>query len=274
MDRTTADLATPHNLAEKVRAASPTVIVNAAGYTAVDRAEEEPEQAYRVNAEAVETLANSARASGACLIHYSTDYVFDGSKGEPYDETDLPNPLNIYGKSKLAGEQAIRTSGCAHFLFRTSWVFAARGDNFPGTILRLAREKEELQVVDDQIGIPTSARLIADVTRRVLVRIKDGVDRLDEVSGVYHLCSQGAASWYDYACFVVGQARELGYKMRVGPDGIRACRTAEHPRPAVRPSDVRLKTDKLESWLGMPMPPWETEVSRVVTEIVQEQTTL
>ena len=272
-DQESADLEQPVDLRAKIRAKAPDVIVNAAGYTAVDRAESEPDKAYRINAEAVEALASYASETGTVLIHYSTDYVFDGTKQAPYTETDRPNPLSVYGQSKFAGEEAIRRSGCRHFLLRTSWVFATEGNNFPRTILKLATERDRLTIVDDQVGAPTSARLMANVTLQILERIKDGRERLDGVTGTYHVCAQGETSWYDYARYIMDQARALGFETRVTPEGITPVATAEYRQAARRPPNSRLNTDKLASWLGIRMPPWETEVARVVREIVLERRT-
>jgi dTDP-4-dehydrorhamnose reductase len=266
-DRASADLEDLPGLAGKVRAAAADVIVNAAAYTAVDRAESEPDRAFRVNAEAVGILAGCARESGAWLVHYSTDYVFDGTSDRPYAETDAAHPLNVYGRSKLAGEESVRASGCRHLIFRTSWVFAPRGQNFVSTILRLAADKELLRIVRDQIGAPTSARLIGEVTRRAL----ESIDQTPCPEGTYHVAARGEASWHEYACFIVEEARRLGYKMRVGPDRIMPVPTSDYPQPAARPANSRLNTGKLESWLGIALPAWQTEVARAIGEIVSER---
>lgn len=271
-DRASADLEDLEGLEDKVGSLVPSVIVNAAAYTAVDRAESEPARAYRVNAEAVEVLARYARASGACLVHYSTDYVFDGTRGKPYIETDTTNPLSVYGKSKLAGEEALRKSGCRHYILRTSWIFAATGQNFPRTILRLATERRELRVVDDQVGAPTSARLVAQVTRDVLRLLRDDPQSLERTAGTYHLSASGETTWYDYARYIVTEAARLGFEMRLDPSQVIPVPSAEYPQAAARPLDSRLDSNKLESWLGIALPTWQTGVGRVVGALVSQRT--
>ena len=270
-DRASADLEDLDGLAAKVRRAAPAIIVNAAAYTDVDRAESEPGRAYRVNAEAVEVLSACAKELDGYLIHYSTDYVFDGTKESPYVETDRPNPLGVYGQTKLAGEEAIRRSGCRHLLFRTSWVFAARGRNFPRTILRRAAEEEELRIVEDQFGAPTRASLIAGITRRALERVVEGKPGEDGPAGTYHIASRGETSWYEYARFLLEEALKHGYKTRLRGEGILPIPTSEFPRPAMRPGNSRLNTGKLESWLGVTPEPWQTGVAAAVREIVSER---
>jgi len=271
-DRGTADLEEPDSLVRTVRTAAADIIINAAGYTAVDRAETEPERAFRVNRDAVRTLATCARETGACLIHFSTDYVFDGRKGAPYVEDDAPNPLNVYGQSKLAGEEAVRASGCRHLVFRTSWVFASHGQNFVKTILKLAAERTDLQIVADQRGTPTGARLIADVARRAVERIEDGQGLEPSVTGTYHLCAAGATTWHEYAQHIVREAVRLGCEVAVGAEGILPIRTEDYPQAARRPQDARLDTRKLRSWLDMAMEPWQSEVTRVVADLTANRT--
>jgi dTDP-4-dehydrorhamnose reductase len=258
------DLTDTEGLESRVRSENPEVILNAAAYTAVDRAESEPALAFRVNRDAVGVLARTASDTGALLVHYSTDYVFDGGKASAYTETDAPNPLNTYGRSKLAGEEAIRASGCRHLIFRTSWVFAARGNNFIRTVLRLASERDELRIVGDQHGAPTGARLIAEVTRRALGRAGAGSGE-----GTYHLAAGGETTWHAYARFVVEEWRRLGGQPRVPTDRILPIAAADYPQPAARPSNSRLDTGRLESWLGPELPRWEDGVRDAVREIVQ-----
>ena len=196
-------------IAQTVRTIAPNVIVNAAAYTAVDKAESEAELAHTVNALACGVLAREAKQSNACLVHYSTDYVFDGSGSQPWLETDSPSPLSVYGATKLAGEQAIISSGCQHLIFRTSWVYAARGANFAKTMLRLGAERDRLTVISDQIGAPTGADLLADVTAHAI----RAVQQHPELAGLYHLVASGETSWYDYACFVLDFARLAGVEI-------------------------------------------------------------
>jgi len=257
------DLSAPERLADTVRRLRPDVIVNAAAYTAVDRAESEPERCRAINALAPGLLAREAAALGSWLVHYSSDYVFDGSGERPRRETDPPAPLNVYGATKLEAEEAICASGCRHLIFRTSWVYAARGTNFARTMLRLARERERLTVIDDQIGAPTGAELIADVTAQALRILPSRPD----LAGLYHLAAAGEVSWYGYACLVVEFARSLGESLAVGRiDPIPTC---EFPTPAARPHNSRLDTAKLQSAFGLSLPHWRLGVERMLTEILE-----
>ena len=270
--RNESDLEDLSGLSHLVRSVQPDVIVNAAAYTAVDRAESEPARAMRVNAEAVEVLAAETKRSEGLLVHYSTDYVFDGRKDGSYVETDEPSPLNVYGASKLAGERAISASGCRHLIFRTSWVYAARGANFIHTMLRLGRERDAIKVVADQTGAPTSAELIADVTAKALTGLDGrapeaaGAATAVPLSGLYHLAAAGATSWHGYAQSVVREALRLGIELRVTPDRITQISSAEYRTPAVRPRNSRLDTGKLRSALGIAMPPWEQHVKRLLAD--------
>lgn len=274
--RSEADLDDLDRLSRLVRSIGPDVIVNAAAYTAVDRAEAEPALAMRINAEAVEVLAAEASRSGALLVHYSTDYVFDGRKNGRYVEADAPAPLNVYGATKLAGEQAITASGCRHLIFRTGWVFAARGANFAHTVLRLGKDRAELPVVADQTGAPTSAELIADVTALTLYRLtqdgraKQAAAAPEPRGGIYHLAASGVVSWHGYAQWVVGEALRLGAVLKLTPDKIRAITSAEYPTPAARPHNSTLDTGKLCSAFGIVMPPWELHVKRMLQEKIVE----
>ncbi|MDR1854351.1 MAG: dTDP-4-dehydrorhamnose reductase [Azoarcus sp.] len=248
-----------------VAAVMPQVIVNAAAYTAVDRAESEPVLARRVNAEAVGVLADEAAARGVWLVHYSTDYVFDGSGGRPRHEDDPTAPLSVYGKTKLAGEEAIRASGCRHLILRTSWVYAARGDNFARTMLKLAAEREQLTVIADQVGAPTGADLIADVTAH-LVRAVVSADDASR-GGTYHLAAAGETSWHGYANFVIEEARRrhnAQFKVRE----IAPVLSSAWPSPAQRPLNSRLDTTRLQAEFGVYLPDWRFGVGRLLDEIL------
>ncbi|MEO8312474.1 MAG: dTDP-4-dehydrorhamnose reductase [Caldimonas sp.] len=257
-------------LAASVRAVAPQLIVNAAAYTAVDRAESEPEAALLVNAAAVGVLARAARAAGAWLVHYSSDYVFDGSGTRAWTEQDRPVPLGVYGRSKLAGEELVLASGCRHLLFRTSWVYSARGANFAKTMLRLARERDALRVVDDQIGAPTGAELLADITahacRRALVD--------DSVAGTYHAAAAGETSWFEYARLVIAAARRHGAAIRVADAAIEPVPSNAYPQAARRPLNSRLDTTRLRTTFGLALPPWQAGVERVVRELIDTPGTL
>ena len=262
------DLADPQGLAAAVRAAKPQVIVNAAAYTAVDKAESEPQLARLINTEAPAALAREAAASGALLVHYSTDYVFDGSGSAPWQESDATGPLNVYGATKLAGEQAIAASGCAHLTLRTSWVYAAHGDNFIKTMLRLAATRERLTVIDDQKGAPTGAELIADVTAHAISQTLQQPAK----AGLYHLTAAGEASWFDYAQYVLAlarQARPQGVKTAAG--GVQPIASSQYPAAARRPLNSRLDTRRLQAAFGLQMPPWQQGVTRVLREILESK---
>ncbi|MDR3003371.1 MAG: dTDP-4-dehydrorhamnose reductase [Acidovorax sp.] len=258
------DMADLQGLAQTVRQLRPDVIVNAAAHTAVDRAESEPELARTLNALAPEVLAQEAQALGALLVHYSTDYVFDGSGNAPRAETDAVAPLSVYGSSKLKGEQGIQAAGCSHLIFRTSWVYAARGGNFAKTMLRLAQEREELTVVDDQWGAPTGADLIADVTahaiRHVLQHSQD--------AGLYHLVAQGATNWHAYAGYVVEQARQMQPTLAIKAKEIRPVPSSAFPTPAQRPQNSRLDAHKLQKTFSLQLPAWQQGVNRMLHEIL------
>ena len=252
-------------LAETVRKVRPDVIVNAAAHTAVDKAESEPDLVRMINALAPGVLADEAEKLGAWLIHYSTDYVFDGSGTTPWKETDATGPLGVYGKTKLEGEQAV--ARCTrHLIFRTSWVFAARGANFAKTMLRLAKERDELKVIADQIGAPTGAELLADVTAHAIRTVQTTPDG-QTLAGLYHLVAGGETSWYDYAKFVVEYARRVDLPLRVAPDAILPIATTDYPTPAKRPLNSRLDTQKLQSAFGLLLPDWKDGVQRMLAEI-------
>lgn len=261
------DLADLDALAATVRSLAPQVIVNAAAYTAVDMAESEPESALRINGEAPGVLAREAERLGAWLVHYSTDYVFDGSGEQPWREDAPTGPLSIYGRSKLASEQAIAASGAKALVLRTSWVYAARGGNFARTMLRLAGERDALRVIDDQIGAPTGAELIADVTAHLLRQVHTAADA-STLAGVYHLTSAGETSWCDYARFVLQQAQARGVSLKAGPAQVEAIPTSAYPTPARRPLNSRLDTRKLRETFGLHLPHWQSGVARMLSEIL------
>lgn len=251
-----------------VRKHAPHLIVNAAAYTAVDKAESEPDAAATVNSQAVGVLAEEAKKLGALLIHYSTDYVFDGSKPGPYTEDDAPNPISVYGRTKLEGDRAIQASGCRHLIFRTSWVYAARGGNFAKTILRLAGERDELKIVADQVGAPTSAELIADVTALCVGLVTHCPERFAATDGIYNLVASGETSWHNYAKFVVENATRLGLSLKLASGSIRPIATSEYPLPAARPLNSRLATGKLNRVFGIELPHWQIHLERVIAELV------
>lgn len=253
-------------IAETIRAIAPDVIVNAAAHTAVDKAENEPKMAHAINALAPAIIASEAYKLGAWLVHYSTDYVFDGSGNHPWLETDDARPLNVYGSTKLEGEVAIRASGCNHLIFRTSWVFAARGGNFARTMLRLAQERDRLTVIDDQIGAPTGADLLADVTAHALRAAR----HRKEVTGLYHLVAAGETSWFGYAQFVLDFARKTGLSLKVRPEETIPVPSSVFPSPAQRPKNSRLETTKLQTTFDLRMPPWQTGIVRMLTEVLEK----
>jgi dTDP-4-dehydrorhamnose reductase len=255
-----ADAAAVRRTLDEVR---PDIIANAAAYTAVDKAEGEPEQANAVNAAAPALLAHEAARRGALLIHYSTDYVFDGAKSTPYVETDATNPLGAYGRSKLAGEAGIRAAGCDHLIFRTSWVYAARGANFLRTILRLAAERDELRVVNDQVGAPTWARLIAEATAHALRQAMQERSGGTFASGVYHLTAAGETSWHGFASAIV--AGRSGLRVKT----VTPITTAEYPLPAPRPANSRLDTGAFRARFGLALPDWRDCLKLCLEELPQ-----
>ncbi|MDE2367049.1 MAG: dTDP-4-dehydrorhamnose reductase, partial [Betaproteobacteria bacterium] len=261
------DFTRPEGIAETVRMVAPDVIVNAAAYTAVDKAESEPDHVRVINALAPAVLASEAARLGAWLMHYSTDYVFDGSGNKPWAETDPAAPMNVYGSTKLEGENAIIASGCRHLIFRTSWVFAARGENFAKKMLRLARERDRLTVIDDQIGAPTGADLLADVTAHSV----RAAFHQHNVAGLYHVVAAGEVSWCGYARFVLDFARQAGIELKAMPEDITPVPTSAFPSPARRPKNSRLNTGKLENTFNLKLPPWQTGVTRMLTEILENQ---
>jgi dTDP-4-dehydrorhamnose reductase len=258
-----ADFTRPDTLAATVRAVRPDVIVNAAAHTAVDKAEGEAELARAINASSAGVLAREAADLNAWLVHYSTDYVFDGSGDTPRNEDAPTNPLSVYGRTKLEGEELIRASGCKHLILRTSWVYAARGGNFARTMLRLAAEREQLKVIDDQIGAPTGADLLADVTAHALRTAR----QQPELGGTYHAVAAGETSWHGYARFVIEWARQHGHAVKVAPEAITALPTSAYPTAAKRPLNSRLSTAKLRAGFSLTLPSWEMGVERMLNEV-------
>ena len=257
-----ADFSQPESLPALLRAVRPDVIVNAAAHTAVDQAESEPGLVRAINATAPGLLAREAAASGAWLVHYSTDYVFDGSGEQPRDEGAAAAPLGVYGRTKLEGEQLIAASGCRHLILRTSWVYAARGGNFAKTMLKLAAERDTLHVIDDQVGAPTGAELLADVTAHTLRQ----AIATPALGGLYHCVAGGQTSWFEYARFVIEHARRAGLPLRVGADAIQPIPSSTYPTPARRPLNSRLSTLKLRQAFGLQLPHWQLGVERMLTE--------
>ena len=258
------DFANPEGVRDTVRQLLPQVIVNAAAHTAVDKAESEPEFARLLNATTPGLVAEEAARLGAWLVHYSTDYVFDGSGTRPWVETDTPAPLSVYGATKLEGEQRIQQSGCQHLILRTSWVYAARGGNFAKTMLRLGQERERLTVIDDQWGAPTGADLLADVTahaiRHLQHRPQDG--------GLYHCVAAGETTWHSYAKFVLEHASKAQQAIKIIAKEVAPVPTSAFPTPATRPHNSRLATAKLQTTFGLQLPHWQTGVARMLAEIL------
>lgn len=244
----------------------PDVVVNAAAYTAVDKAEADPEMARLVNAHAPEALAKACAQVGAWLLHYSTDYVFEGGGSQPWKEDDATGPLGVYGLTKLQGEQAIQAHCPKHLIFRTSWVCAARGANFAKTMLRLAQEREQMSVIDDQWGAPTGADLLADVTAHVLRQISgEGAERL---AGIYHLVAAGQTTWHAYAQHVLRTAQEISPALAYKVKDLAAVPTSAYPTPARRPNNSRMNTQKLQNTFALHLPPWQQGVDRMLAEIL------
>jgi dTDP-4-dehydrorhamnose reductase len=258
-----ADFSQPEALEATVLAVRPDVIVNAAAHTAVDKAESEPELARKLNAVAPGVVARAAQRIGALMVHYSTDYVFDGSGSRPWTERDPTGPLNVYGRTKLEGEQLV-AEGCArHLILRTSWVYAARGGNFARTMLRLAKERDRLTVIDDQFGAPTGAELLADVTAHAVRETLRDPGK----TGLYHLVAGGETTWHGYACFVLEQARAAGVELKA--QAVEPVATSAFPTPAARPHNSRLDTAKLRAAFGLVLPHWQAGVARMLQEMPQ-----
>ncbi|WP_406226927.1 dTDP-4-dehydrorhamnose reductase [Pseudomonas siliginis] len=264
VDGLCGDLSNLESLRATIRQIKPDVIVNAAAYTAVDKAESETELADRVNGLASGVMAEEAAASGAWLVHYSTDYVFSGQGVTPWQEMDAVAPVNHYGSSKLAGEYAIIASGCKHLIFRTSWVYGARGNNFAKTMLRLAKNRETLNVIADQIGAPTGADLIADVSALAIQRV---ISR-PELAGLYHLAAAGEVSWHGYASHVIDFAKAQGEELAV--TAVNPIETTAYPTPARRPLNSRLNTQKLRDNFSLHLPDWQSGVTRMLREVLNK----
>ena len=281
--RQQADLAQAEALRALLDQHQPQLIVNAAAYTAVDKAEQEPGVAHAINAQAPAVLAQWAAAHGAVLVHYSTDYVFDGQSPQPYTEVDVPAPQSVYGQSKWAGERAVQAAGGRHLVFRTSWVVGAHGGNFLKTMLRLGAERDSLRVVADQHGAPTSTDLIAHTTLEVLKQMRahpggpgQSPHPADEHAwasandtrwGLYHLAAAGETTWHAYACHVVARATALGWPMRASATNIEAIATDQYPLPAPRPANSRLNTQRLQSHFGVALPDWRVGVDAVLASL-------
>jgi len=259
-----ADFSHPGALAETVEKVRPDVIVNAAAHTAVDKAESEPDLARALNAIGPGVIAAAAQRVGALMVHYSTDYVFDGSGERPWQEDDPTGPLSVYGRTKLEGEQLVAEHCPLHLIFRTSWVYAARGGNFAKTMLRLAKERDRLTVIDDQFGAPTGAELLADVTAHA---VRDTL-RDPAKAGLYHLVADGVTTWNGYARFVLAQAQAAGVELKAGPQAVAPVPTSAFPTPASRPSNSRLDTSLLHKTFGLHLPPWQDGVARMLREVL------
>lgn len=259
------DFSNPEGIAQTVRSIKPDVIVNAAAHTAVDKAESEPEFAQLLNATSVEAIAKEAAKIGAWVVHYSTDYVFPGNGETPWQETDATNPLNVYGQTKLDGEKALQAHCPKHLIFRTSWVYAGKGNNFAKTMLRLAKERTELSVINDQVGAPTGAELLADCAAHA---IRVAVNK-PEVAGLYHLVASNMTTWYDYAALVFEEARSAGIELAI--EKLNPVPTSAYPTPARRPHNSRLNTEKFQRNFGLVLPSWEVGVKRMLAELFTTQ---
>jgi len=260
------DLTDLAGVRQTIRKITPDIIVNAAAYTAVDKAESEPELAHALNAEAPGVIASEAKQQNAWLVHYSTDYVFNGHGDQPFVETDATEPLNTYGKTKLQGEKNIQASGCLHLIFRTSWVYSANGNNFIKTILRLAQQRDKLTVVNDQIGSPTGAELIADITALALLMTK----HKPEISGLYHLTASGSTSWYEFAKYILESAENAesaNLPLKIKSTALQPIASSDFPSAAQRPFNSRLSSLKLAKTFDLMLPAWQCGVKRALTEI-------
>ena len=270
LSREQLDLTKAHDIKRVVREIKPNLIINPAAYTAVDKAESEPELAYAINATAAQILAEEAARLNAALIHFSTDYVYDGTKSGFYDETDAVNPVSVYGKSKLAGEDAIRSVGLPHLILRTSWVYGAYGKNFLKTILRLAAERDSLRIVGDQFGAPTSSESIAD---GVVQLVEDWKVDIENQSGIYHFTNSSETSWHGFSCEIVNEYNRLIAQknwpaLKVGVENIAAITTADYPTPAARPENSRLDNSKLKNVFNVALPSWKQGLQQVMQSLV------
>ncbi|MBC2769849.1 dTDP-4-dehydrorhamnose reductase [Pusillimonas minor] len=267
VDQAQCDLSNPAAIRQLVQNYRPNVIVNPAAYTAVDQAESNPLVASAVNADAVQVLGEEAQKIGALVVHYSTDYVFDGRKDGAYTELDPTNPQSVYGATKLAGELALQATGARHLILRTSWVVGAHGGNFAKTMIRLAAQRHQLSIVADQFGVPTSAALLADITAH-LVREHQTSGGEGFTYGTYHAVAGGVTNWHEYACYVIERARAAGRPVLVAPDAILPITTADYPTPAQRPANSRLATAKLQQTFGLHLPHWRSGVDHILDQIL------
>ncbi|MGO4808101.1 dTDP-4-dehydrorhamnose reductase [Cupriavidus sp. 2MCAB6] len=268
LDRAACDFSRPDTLRQLIRQYRPDVIVNPAAYTAVDKAETDADAAFAVNGAAAGVLAEEAKALGSLLVHYSTDYVFDGRKAGPYVELDAVDPQSIYGKSKLAGEQAIAASGATALVLRTCWVAGAHGGNFAKTMLKLGRERDSLRVIADQFGAPTTAALIADVTAQIIARHWLAGDRAAFPAGIYHLAAGGETTWHAYATEVLRYAASKGVALKADPESIVPIPASEYPLPAPRPANSRLDTSKLRETFDIHLPDWQQGIHFLLDQIL------
>jgi dTDP-4-dehydrorhamnose reductase len=266
VDAAECDLSDADAVERLVLDVRPDVIVNPAAYTAVDKAETDSKLCHEVNSVAPQVLAEQAERLGAMLVHFSTDYVFDGTKDGAYREDDAPNPQSVYGATKLAGEQAVQAACSRHLVLRTSWVVGAHGGNFAKTMLRLAAERETMNVVADQFGAPTSAALLADLTAHLVRQASQAGDTFPY--GLYHAVASGTTNWHEYACYVIERARAAGHPVRIASAAIRPIATSEYPTPARRPTNSRLETGKLRDTFGLRLPPWQEGIDHVLDQIL------
>jgi dTDP-4-dehydrorhamnose reductase len=266
-DQEECNIADTEAIRALVRKVQPNLIINPAAYTAVDRAESQPELARAINSTAPAVFGEEAQRINAWVIHYSTDYVFDGTSSRPYRETDATNPLNVYGLTKRDGDVALQQSNAQHLIFRTSWVVGAHGNNFAKTMIRLATERESLSIVADQFGAPTSAALLADITALIVARAqREGLDAFP--FGLYNLTAGGVTTWHAYACFVLEQALQAGVPLQVQPQMIKAITTAEYPLPAQRPANSQLDTSLFRSTFGLELPEWQNGMHHILRQIL------
>lgn len=271
LDRACLDLADEDAIRSCIQSYQPDIVVNPAAYTAVDKAEAEQELAQKINTRAPQVLAEECARINALLVHYSTDYVFSGDEQGAYVETSQPNPQSVYGKTKHAGELAIAETGVNHLIIRTSWVYGVKGNNFLKTMLRLASEREILNVVADQYGAPTSAALIADVSAHMIAYMMRYRESWSDLQGIYHLTAGGQTSWHEYAHYVISQASELGATLSLSADKVLPIATTEYPTPAKRPVNSVLHTDKIQKQFGVRLPHWQKGVDHVLHELISAQ---
>jgi dTDP-4-dehydrorhamnose reductase len=270
LNRKDADFNEPETLRHIVRHFKPNIIVNAVAYTAVDRAEDDYKNAYTINSVAPRILAEEAEILGSVMVHYSTDYVYDGLKDERYIETDPPNPQSVYGKTKLQGDVSVMKNCSRNLIFRTSWIFGVHGNNFLKSILQAATKRHRLDVVVDQIGTPTSSMLISEVTADILKK-SSHLQPEDDCWGLYHLSASGQTTWYDYARYIISQAGTLGYTLKASPVTIRPIMTKDYPSLANRPANSQLDTTKLHQTFGVELPEWKLGVDRVLGLLLNQR---